>query len=297
VRVFSYWHQGESDAPAVVKLSLLRSRQLNSGSEVEFYDQDSQAGFGKITGIPADKFSRIPLAHRSDLLRTWLLCQHGGLWADPTVYFNQAADQWLPELMEPSGLFLFHRPGRDREIANWLIGAEPKHPILQAVFERLCKFWSGTSFRNVGRPNTEFENLIFRLVNRNLWAPRIWTWRSVNQFTKLFPYMIYHYVFYDVVSRDRKLARLWQLTPKISADGPHALARLGLTSPVGKEALRLIEHPVAPVYKLKWRIKDDAIPKGSVLAALRSNALSASEHDSPNGFAIGREQVNGQTKA
>lgn len=269
MRIFTYWHQAESRAPEVVRICLARSRSLHSGSSLEVHDQTTQAEFSQFTGIPRERFDVIPLAHRSDLIRTWLLIQHGGLWADPTVFFNQPADRWLPGLLEDSGIFLFHRPGRDREISNWLIASEPQHPILLRVFERLCRFWSVVDFRNTGRPNTKFENFVFRAVNRNLWAPRIWTWSWVNQLTRLFPYMIYHYIFYDAISRDRKLRDLWSKTPKVSADGPHALARVGLTTPVTKEALRLIERPVAPVYKLKWRIAGDCIPDQSVLDVLR----------------------------
>lgn len=219
--------------------------------------------------LPSVTLTRLGLAHRSDILRTQLLIEHGGVWADATVYVNKPIMEWVPDLLEPSGIFMFHRPGRDREISNWFIAAQPGHPILIAVYERLLAFWSRVEFRNFGRANSPLEQTIFRLINRNRWAPRLWTWAWVNRMTRIFPYMIYHYIFHDVVSRDRRLKRLWNRTPKISADGPRALAHLGLTSPVNSEGKRLIEYPVAPVYKLKWRIKDDCIPAGSVLDALR----------------------------
>jgi hypothetical protein len=224
-------------------------------------------------GIPQDRYAKIPLAHKSDLIRTWLLIQHGGIWADPTVYFNYDIDEWLQALLEPSGLFLFHRPGRDREISNWFIAAEAGHPILERVFQRLCEFWTETDFRNVDRADNAVERTVFKIVNRNLWAPRIWTWSLVNRMTRLFPYMIYHYVFYDVIRRNRDFRRLWEATPKISADGPHLLGRFDLSMRVTRDIRDLIEKPVAPVYKLSWKALVGSVPDYSLLALLSKRAV------------------------
>ena len=255
-------------------MCLHRARNLHGEASVLFHDQRTQGEFRSVTGIPQKRFEIIPLAHRSDLIRTWLLIQHGGVWADPTVYFNQPMDDWLPELLQPSGLFMFHRPGRDREISNWFIAAMPGHPILVRLFHRLCEFWSRTEFRNVGRENTLLERQVFRVVNRNRWAPRIWTWPWVTHSARLFPYMIYHYIFYDVISTDENLRGLWRLTPKVSADGPHKLLRMGLASPSCSAAIRLLEEPVAPVYKLKWKIEENALSDGSIIQALHKQTYS-----------------------
>jgi len=270
LKLFSYWHQGFANAPAPVQICVQSWNSSLHGVELIALDARSCTQWVAEPELSPVTLNRLGLAHRSDMLRTQLLIKHGGVWADATVYMNTPIMDWVPDLLEPSGLFLFHRPGRDREISNWFIAAQPNHPILVAVYERLLDFWSAVEFRNFGRPYSPLEQNIFRLINRNRWAPRLWTWTWFNRMTRIFPYMIYHYIFHDVVFRDRELKRLWKLTPKISADGPHALARLGLTSPVTSEARRLIEHPVAPVYKLKWRIKDDNVPEGSVLDTLRS---------------------------
>ncbi len=270
--IFSYWHQGSAAAPEVVKLCFNSLERSSGDWSLQLLSEDSVAQYIDDLGLPPAVLERLSLAHRSDLLRTQLLIRYGGIWADATVFSNQDFSSWVPPLLEPAGLFMFHRPGPDREISNWFIAAEAQHPILLKLNERLLDFWSATTFRTYGRDYTQLDRLLFRAINRNRWAPRFWTWAPVRRALRVFPYMIYHYLFYDLVSSDRRMKALWAKVPKLSADGPHALLRAGLLSPAGPAARQLIDAPVSPVYKLKWRLGSEAIPEDSVLGLLRSSA-------------------------
>src|SRR6056297_3021816 len=104
---------------------------------------DSQSAEALIDPIPVprEKLESLPIAHRSDLVRTHLLLKYGGVWTDPTVYYPRSLDTWIHEA-GAEGLFLFSRPGRDRMISNWFIAADSQNPILGEVYDRLCRFWS-----------------------------------------------------------------------------------------------------------------------------------------------------------
>ena len=51
-----------------------------------------------------------------------------------------------------AGVFMFHRPGRDRAVSNWFIAAEPNQPLLVRLYEALCRYWRENNFRNLDRP-------------------------------------------------------------------------------------------------------------------------------------------------
>ena len=269
--MFSYWHQGEGAAPTLVKACIHQMRSLHPNWDVQVLDGATVEGWIDPIPVPQEKFHRLSLAHQSDLIRTQLLLRHGGVWADPTVFMVRPLDQWLPKYMD-SGLFLFHRPGRDRLISNWFIGAEPGNVLLGRLYERLCRYWSENEFENLGRPQSEIAEFVARVLNRNLFLPRLWLRKPMIKLLRTAPYMVYHYQFADLVARDRACREIWRRTPKISADGPHRLLRYGLLSPLSPEVRKWIDGADPPLFKLSWKLGADEPPSGSVLEYLFASA-------------------------
>ena len=106
--IWTYWHQGFDQAPNVVQHCLRRVKKLNSDYELHLLDKESVYQYTQRVPIPEDKWERMSLAHRSDLLRTQLLIKHGGVWMDPTVYCMKPLDEWLQDYMQ-TGVFFFYR--------------------------------------------------------------------------------------------------------------------------------------------------------------------------------------------
>ena len=233
--------------------------------ELSFLDDESTVI--ESVPIPEEKWKKLKVAHRSDLIRTQLLFRHGGVWIDPTVFIVGSLDQWLSKYMD-SGLFLFDRPGRDRLISNWFIAAEPGNVLLGKLYGRLCRYWSENDFDNLGRPESELAEFVARALNRNLFLPRLWLRKPLIKLLRTAPYMVYHYQFADLVARDRTCREIWRRTPKISADGPHRLLRYGLLNPLSAELRECIDDADPPLFKLTWKLGSDEIPPGSVLAYL-----------------------------
>ena len=266
-RLFSFWYQGEAAAPELVKACINQVRSLHPDWDVQVLDVNTVEGWIDPIPVPHEKFHQLRLAHQSDLVRTQLLLRHGGVWADPTVFMVRPLDQWLPKYMD-SGLFLFYRPGRDRLISNWFIAAEPGNVLLGRLYERLCRYWSENEFDNLGRPQSDVAEFVGRVLNRNLFLPRMWLRKPVVHLLRTAPYMVYHYQFAELVARDRACQEIWRRTPKISADGPHRLLRYGLLSPLSPEVRHWIDDADPPLFKLTWKLSADEVPPGSVLAYL-----------------------------
>ena len=266
-KVFTYWHQGEAAAPRLVTLCIEQLRVLHPGWDIHVLDSESVVGWIEPIAVPADKLEKLSIAHQSDLIRTQLLLRHGGVWADPTVFLVRPLDQWLPKYMD-SGLFLFHRPGRDRLISNWFIASEPGNILLERLYERLCRYWSENEFENLGQPQSKQAVFAARVLNRNLLLPRLWLRKPVIKLLRTAPYMVYHYQFADLVATDRQCRAIWARTPKISASGAIRLLRYGPLKPALPEVRKWIDEADPPLFKLTWKLGPDKIPPGSVLAYL-----------------------------
>ena len=237
---------------------------MHSGYDIHVLDAESVEAWIEPIPVPEDKFRRLRIAHQSDLIRTQLLFRHGGVWADPTVFMVRPLGEWLPQCMG-SGLFLFHRPGRDRLISNWFIAAEPENVLLRRFYERLCRYWTENEFDNLEQPQSAVAEIMARVLNRNLFLPRLWLRKPMIRLLRTAPYMVYHYQFADLVAADPECREVWKQTPKVSADGPHRLLKYGLLKPASPEIRKCIDEADPPLFKLSWKRGADDVPPGSVL--------------------------------
>ena len=262
---WTYWHQGIDEAPEIIHHCIRSFKAHHPDWQIHILNNNSVKDFIEPPEVKKEILDKMSLAHRSDLLRTKLLIKYGGVWADPTCFFTKPLDKWLPEYLD-SGLFFFHKPGRDRIISNWFITCEPEHPFLIRLYEELCNYWNDYDFRNMGRTEkSKVEHWLKRIINRNLEWPRIWFHPIMTNLLRLYPYMVYHFKVYDLIQHDSELREYYEKMNKFSADIPHKMQRFGLLEPLSKEAKRWIDQKRSPLYKLNWKLKSDQIPDGSTL--------------------------------
>ena len=277
--IFTYWHQGFDQAPRLVRMCIKRLTDLHPDWEVHLLDKDNLEDLIPPFPMPAHNREGISLAAWSDLVRTQLLLKYGGVWMDPTVFCNQALDRWLPEVMD-AGIFLFVKPGRDRLVSSWFIAAEPENALLEEVERLMRVYWSGKRFRNLGRSYSWFESQLFRIINRNASWPRIWFSTIFTRWIPIQPYFFYHYSYSQAIMQSSIARKVWQSMPKVSADGPHSLLRVGLLNSVTLESKNLILEPTMPVFKLNWKSVPENFPEKSVVQYLEQITHGA---DRPSG--------------
>ncbi len=231
-------------------------------------DSGSVSGFIDGVDVNKDVQNRMRLPHLSDLIRTKLLIKYGGVWADPTCFCMKPLEEWIPASMD-AGVFMFHRPGRDRVIANWFIAAEPGNPLLVKLYQELCSFWNDHHFRYLGRvEKSKPEYWLNRIINRNLNWPRIWFSPLMTRVLRLYPYMVYHYKVYDLVKTDRECAEIFRKMIKYPAQYPLMLASFGLLNQPSEEIRLWVDEKRSPIFKLNWKLESKAIPEGSLLQYL-----------------------------
>lgn len=89
--VWIFWWQGENQMPKLVKAcynSIIKNAPKNS--EVILITKNNYTEYIDLPNFILDKFNAgiITITHFSDIIRTCLLCDYGGLWLDATIYLS-----------------------------------------------------------------------------------------------------------------------------------------------------------------------------------------------------------------
>lgn len=269
-KIWTYWHQGFEQAPFVAKHCIEQVKALHPHAEIFLLDRQSVYDFADSIPIPQSKWEKMLIQHKSDLLRTHLLIKYGGTWLDPTVFCLKSFEDWLPDKLQ-AGAFFFYRPGKDRIISNWFIAAEKENYILKSLYLALIEYWNSCDFRNLDNRDSMLVYWANRLINgRSLELSKIWLNPVFKSVLKIYPYMIYHFIFYDLIMKDLNFRVLFEKMPKVSANGPHLLQNYGLLSSINAKAKLLVDNKQEPLLKLKWKIEEQKIDKDSNLAYLFS---------------------------
>jgi len=208
--IWIYWDQGLDNAPDVVSRCIDTWVNNNPGWKINVLSRRTLEEFVDVSTLPQIK----TLSHFANIVRTRLLYNHGGAWADATCICTRPLEQWLPHLMG-AGFFVFHRPHPNRILSNWFIASEREGELIGA-FERA------------------FD--------------RYWTNRERSRH-----YFWYHYlVEYELLANSRA-RRIWSRMPKVSADGPHLLQRCleGREWARQPDLIRSLDR--IPVHKLSWK--------------------------------------------
>ncbi|MEL7221034.1 MAG: capsular polysaccharide synthesis protein [Bacteroidota bacterium] len=267
--IWTYWHQGFEDAPLVVKSCVAQIQKLHPDWTIHLLNRDNIGDFIDPIPIQKDKWEKLLLPHRSDLIRTQLLIKYGGVWIDPTCFPVQSLSVWLAEYMT-ADVFFFAHPGRARVISNWFIAAQKGNYLLKKLYTELCEYWH-YDFTNLRGPASQLEKLTMRAINRSPNATRLWFTPLFTKLIRWSPYMIYHYKFYDLSCSDKKCQEIWDAMPKFPAQKPHQLQQYGLLDSADETIKAKIDTKDSPLFKLTWKLPQGEIPKDSVLHYLMAS--------------------------
>lgn len=135
-KIWIYWAQGEINAPLSVKKCIESWRKNNLDWEVLVLDEKNVNTYVHLPNLP----ECLPVRYEANLLRTILLNEYGGVWADATTYCHRPLTQWLP-LLANSGFYMFANPAEGRDIENWFIASTKNHPLIASWQERLEKYY------------------------------------------------------------------------------------------------------------------------------------------------------------
>jgi hypothetical protein len=226
--IWTLWLQGWENAPRLVK-ACRRSWEINNPDwTMRCLDRHTVVGFMDQDNARAalEGLDQAP-ATCSDRLRIALLAQHGGVWADATTYCVRPLKDWLFDVL-PSGFFAFDRPGPDRLLSSWFLAAARDNYLVQRWAKLTLEYWQERQQRH--------------------------------------PYFWFHHIFGAEYERNAAFRSTYDITPKISAAGPHYYVPQALTlwAPLSEHDEQIIAGVEAPLLKLSHRLPEGMYPAGSV---------------------------------
>lgn len=151
--IWSYWDNPET-MPEGVKLCMQSWKKYNPNYTIHMLNKKN---YGEYVRIPAEianhpRFNDMPQRF-ADLLRCFLIAEHGGVWCDSSILMYQPLDEWMWETPGKE-LYIFSidfgkHPDRPPVLENWFFAAPPKSPFVQAwlaEFLELRKFDSAQAY-------------------------------------------------------------------------------------------------------------------------------------------------------
>ena len=137
------WLQGEEQAPMLCKACLASLRRNLPQFEVKVVTEHNMFSYVHFPQHIIEKYKAgsISRTHFSDILRTSLLVEHGGVWIDSTVYCTGYAFPIFDYFFFVYQNWKFNIP-QAMEASSWLISARKGDPILCGVRDLLYKYWA-----------------------------------------------------------------------------------------------------------------------------------------------------------
>ena len=136
--------------PDIAKACVNSVEKHKNGCKHIILDKESVKEYVKIPDIiwKLNKKGVIKSAHLSDVVRTYLLCEYGGVWIDATVLLTDD----LSEFITNAELFVFQNDLRidldGLNMASYFIAAKPHNEILERIRLILENYWAENRFLN-----------------------------------------------------------------------------------------------------------------------------------------------------
>jgi len=238
-KIWFLWLQGFDDMPLMVRKCYESWIRHNADWELIFLDENNLADYVNTKRYNED------ITSFSDLVRIDLLVKYGGVWVDATCFCMKPLSDWLFGHMA-TGFFAFDRPAPGRMLSSWFLAAEKYNYISTTLQVKMNEYWKeNPDMCLIKRSSWRFlDKLLSKLDNQ------VWFSGFITKTLKVYPYFWFHYLFEHIYLHDDTFKALWDETPTISADIPHAVLWSHFHDPLGPEIKAHIDNKVAPLYKL-----------------------------------------------
>ena len=221
--VWTCWFQGWDAAPEIVTEATKSWDYYNPDWNIVRLTEENYRDYVDIDSV-LPGLETNPTAF-SDVLRLFLLKEHGGVWADATLFCNKPLDKWVNSVEDS---FVFYRP--DIMITSWFVVSKDNSYMTELWYDTLVDYWS-------------------QRIAGNDRYPGEYSW--------------VHALFRECYKKDENFRGLFDRMDKFDAScymnergkGPHLFTPYGqyLNSEVTDEIKNRIDSQVDPVYKVTYK--------------------------------------------
>jgi hypothetical protein len=145
--IWTCWLQGYENAPPLVKTCIASMEKYSGEYKVVLVTGANLQNYVTFPDYITRKYRQgiIPAANFTDLIRTALLINHGGIWLDATVLLTRE----IPPEITGSDLFFFQSSllsGEIQPCSNWFIAAGKDCLFLKKILGILYLYWRENNF-------------------------------------------------------------------------------------------------------------------------------------------------------
>ena len=146
--IWQYWESPNGEIPPLVQACLNSVEKYKGNYERILLTPNNVKEYVKIPEIfwKLKEKGIIKTAFFSDILRTCLLIQNGGIWIDATVLLTED----LPEHIKNAELFVFQNDLKidldGLNMASYFIAAKSNNKILKDTLSSLIEYWNENNF-------------------------------------------------------------------------------------------------------------------------------------------------------
>ena len=146
--IWQYWESPDSTTPPLVQACMNSVEKYRGRCNRIFLTPENVKEYVNIPQIFWDlkEKGKIKTAFFSDILRTCLLIQHGGIWIDSTVLLTEE----LPNYITNADLFVFQNDLKidldGLNMASYFIAAKKDNKILKETLSALIQYWKENNF-------------------------------------------------------------------------------------------------------------------------------------------------------
>lgn len=146
--IWVFWAQGFENGPDIVKICLNSLHKYANNFEIKLLDFNNYTKFVNIPNFIIDKYKsgKMNNTHFSDILRTYLLSEHGGMRIDATVLLTGE----IPDIVKTFEVFLF-KIIDDTGINsyypnNWFLYSIPHSWFFDSMKKLLTIYWEKENY-------------------------------------------------------------------------------------------------------------------------------------------------------
>jgi mannosyltransferase OCH1-like enzyme len=145
--IWTCWLQGCENAPPLVKVCIASMEKYSGGHKVVVVTEENMRNYVIFPDYIIKKYHQgiIPKTNFTDMLRTALLINHGGIWLDAAVLLTRE----IPPEITGSNLFFFQSSFLGDEIqpcSSWFIAAKKNSLFLKKLLSILYLYWQNNNF-------------------------------------------------------------------------------------------------------------------------------------------------------
>lgn len=264
--LWAYWHQGEENAPFLVRQCLDSWRRLNPGWTLAVLDRDSVRDWVDLQTFRTRR--DIGLQAFTDILRLSLLSERGGAWIDATLYCVRPLDEWLRHYVSDHFFgFASHRP--DRLITTWFLYGTGESRTLRAWTEEVHRYWNAHRFATPGYFRKQVLRKLTSLRKRHVITNDFWFSAFVTDVVRAYPYPVNMYLFERALSAHPDLLTAWFERDHLCDEPAERLQNgFGMNDPRSAASTAFLKSRETPVHKLNWRQDKGGAQGGSNLELL-----------------------------